>query len=251
MPGTLSEVVTTGTETAESGVPTSLAPVYDFVMPRRLDFGAQHRTVVEALAPGATSVLECACGTGHLLAHLEETYDRVMGVHCDAALLEHAADRSRADLRAGDPRDLSLPRTFDGVVLLRGSLGHATTDAGLDGVFGSAADHLAPGGTFVFDARGLADLGTAPTSCESFESDRYRVVRATETTVTDRDAALARTDLTYEVTDRRTGRTTTLGHAVERRRFGAEQLRAHLSDAGFTEVTIETADGVHTVVARQ
>jgi SAM-dependent methyltransferase len=250
MPGTLSEVVTTGTATGESGVPTSLAPVYDFVMPRRLDFAAQHRTVVEALGPDATSVLECACGTGHLLAHLDDTYEQVMGVHCDAALLEHAADRTRADLRVGDPRDLSLPRTFDGVVLLRGSLGHATTDAGLDGVFASAADHLAPGGTFVFDARDVAGLGTEATTCESYESDRYRVVRATETTVTDRDAALARTDRTYEVTDRRTGRTTSLGHAVERRCFGPEQLRSHLAEAGFRDVSIETTDGVHTVVAR-
>lgn len=128
----------------------SIARFYEAVMGEREDV-----QYVEALLkrhhPNARTLLELGCGTGTMLASLSRKYEAV-GLDISTAMLELARRRMlHVELIEGDMRDFQLGRKFDIVMCVFDSLNHVTSFSDWERVFRRAAEHLEPGGIFLFD----------------------------------------------------------------------------------------------------
>jgi SAM-dependent methyltransferase len=106
-------------------------------------------------APAAGSLLELGCGTGRHAKLLAEYGYEVCGVDRSAEMLVAARQRHGGHpgltFVAGDLRELSLQRSFDAVISLFHVMSYQTDNASLNAAFRTAADHLVPGGIFIFD----------------------------------------------------------------------------------------------------
>ena len=110
------------------------------------------------LADEARAVLDLGCGTGQLAASLADGRT-VVGVDPAAAMLDIARHRHggrKVTWVEADARRVRLDRRFDLVLLT----GHAyqvfLSDEDQQAVLSTIAEHLAPGGRFVFDTRNPA-----------------------------------------------------------------------------------------------
>ena len=107
--------------------------------------------LIQQRAPGSTSLLDVACGTGGHLVHLRRWYE-VVGVDLDPAMLDVARRRLPDEtLVEGDMRSLSLDRTFGAVSCLFSSVGYLRSEEELDRAVSAMVSHLGPGGVFVMD----------------------------------------------------------------------------------------------------
>jgi SAM-dependent methyltransferase len=103
------------------------------------------------------SILELGCGTGK---HAEEFARRgfsVHGIDLSELMVELAEQRKPTELadrlrfEVGDVRDARLGRQFDAVISLFHVASYQTSNQELKAMFSTAAEHLKPGGVFVFD----------------------------------------------------------------------------------------------------
>jgi SAM-dependent methyltransferase len=138
--------------------------------------------------PDARSILELGSGTGrhgHLLAALGF---KVHGIEQSAemASIARAAEFGPSSATAGsftceigDICTAKVGITFDAVIALFHVMSYQTTDEALRAAFQVAADHLCPGGLFLFDVwHGPAVLAQRPSErVKEMEDDRYRVRR--------------------------------------------------------------------------
>lgn len=129
------------------------ARIYDVVFASK-DYAGEaeqvHRLVQER-APGASTLLDVACGTGRHLEHLRRWYE-VEGLDLDPAMLERA--RARLDdvpLHRGDMRDFDLGHAFDAVTCLFSAIAQVRTTEGLRQATGTLARHLRPGGVLIVE----------------------------------------------------------------------------------------------------
>jgi SAM-dependent methyltransferase len=100
---------------------------------------------------GRRTVLELACGTGSILAHLRGSHE-VAGVDLSPDMLAIArAKVPGVELVEGDMTSIRLGRTFDAVLCLYDAINHLTAFEDWELVFDTAVAHLEPGGVFVFD----------------------------------------------------------------------------------------------------
>ena len=109
-------------------------------------------TVVRDRNPGASSLLDVACGTGEHLRLVQPAFEHVEGVDVEPDMLAIA----RAKLRdvvftEADMRTLDLGRTFDAVTCLFSSVGYMADVGQLCAAIARMAAHLAPGGVLVID----------------------------------------------------------------------------------------------------
>jgi ubiquinone/menaquinone biosynthesis C-methylase UbiE len=107
--------------------------------------------IVRAHNPGATTLLDVACGTGR---HLEVFADHLTctGVDLDEDLLDQASRRCPAvRFQQGDMTDLALGASFDVVTCLFSSIAYTVTANRLRAAVSSMADHLNPGGVLVVE----------------------------------------------------------------------------------------------------
>lgn len=101
------------------------------------------------------SILDLACGTGIQTARLATLADEVVGVDASTGMLA----RAKAECSAlacvrfvqSDFRNFHLGQRFDAIVCAADSLNYVATHDELVAVFRCVADHLNPGGLFVFD----------------------------------------------------------------------------------------------------
>lgn len=109
------------------------------------------RAIVSARHPGASTLLDIACGTGRHLEELRSSFE-VEGIDLDAGLLHVAAARlPGVPLHLADMRDADLGRTFDVVTCLFSSIGYTETRDDLERAAATLARHLAPGGVLVVE----------------------------------------------------------------------------------------------------
>jgi SAM-dependent methyltransferase len=162
------------------------AHIYDLIYEAQgKDYAAEASVIdetIQARFPGATSLLDVACGTGGHLAHLRERYD-VVGVDLDRGMLEVARRRlPHVELVEGDMRTIALDRTFDAVTCLFSAVGHLPTVNDLRTAFTTMARHLNPGGVLVVDGWVRPDQWRDPgtTSLDVAENDEVKVVRLTQ-----------------------------------------------------------------------
>ena len=137
----------------------SLAPFYDRFT-EESDYEAWADTVEPLLQrhrPGASRLLDLACGTGEsLLPFLRRGYE-VTGCDLSPAMLDEARSKApgvrlvQADIRALPP----LGR-FDVVTCFDDSLNYLCSPKDLEAAFRSAHRSLEPGGVFAFDLNTIA-----------------------------------------------------------------------------------------------
>ena len=108
------------------------------------------------------AVLDLACGAGTVTEGLARVAGVVVGLDASDAMLGKA--RARCPMirfEKGDFRDFHLDRQFDAIVCASDSLNYVRDLSELGKVFQCVANHLRPGGLFVFDTiteRGMRSL---------------------------------------------------------------------------------------------
>ena len=130
------------------------ARIYDAIYSFK-DYGEEAASVhelVQALRPGAATLLDVACGTGAHLAELLRWY-RCEGLDLDAELLAVARERlpESVELHEGDMRDFELGRRFDAVTCLFSSIGYVRDAEELRRAAAAMTRHLEPGGVLVVE----------------------------------------------------------------------------------------------------
>jgi SAM-dependent methyltransferase len=133
--------------------------------------------LVQRRAPGARTLLDVGCGSGHHLRHLREWYE-VAGLDLSPELLAVARARlPGAELHRGDMADFELGRRFDVVTCLFSSIGYVRTRERLEATLRRFASHLTPGGVVVVEPW--------------FTPERYWTDRVTLNTAEDEDTKIA------------------------------------------------------------
>jgi len=110
------------------------------------------------LATDCASVLDLGCGTGQLAAELAGGHS-VTGVDPAPAMLDVARRRAgghKVDWVEADARTVRLGRRFDLVLLTGHAFQVFLTQEDQQAVLRTIANHLAPGGRFIFDTRNPA-----------------------------------------------------------------------------------------------
>ena len=141
----------------EGAVFDAYAAYYDLLY-RDKDYAGEAAYVqglIRRHAPGARHILELGCGTGRHADALTNLGFRVTGVDRSGEMVARARERAvgRQDLQfmEGDLRDFRSGRKYEVVLALFHVMSYQTENADLAAAFTTAAEHLAPGGIFIFD----------------------------------------------------------------------------------------------------
>ncbi|NVN97985.1 MAG: class I SAM-dependent methyltransferase [Geobacteraceae bacterium] len=98
-----------------------------------------------------SDLLEFGSGTGKHGRLLAERGYKVIGIERSAEMVAKAAPADGFVCQQGDIRAVSLGRTFNAVISLFHVISYQTGNSDVQGVFSRAAEHLLPGGLFLFD----------------------------------------------------------------------------------------------------
>ena len=96
-------------------------------------------------------LLEFGSGTGKHGRLLAELGYKVTGIERSAEMVRHAIVTKGFRCQQGDICTVQLGRTFDAVLSLFHVISYQVSNEALRAVFARAAEHLKPGGLFVFD----------------------------------------------------------------------------------------------------
>ena len=201
------------------------------------DYAAESAMVADLL-PGATTLLDVACGTGLHLQHLSQRFD-CAGVDLDEGMLAIARERCPdVPLHVGDMADFDLGRRFDAVVCLFSSIGYAATEARLHQTATNVARHLEPGGRALVETWLTPDqlrpghIGMLHVDLDELKMARMTSMRAVDgISVIDMHYLIGTPEgVTYEVEEHRLGL------------FTWEQYREAFEAAGL-ETTVEIGAG--------
>ena len=96
-------------------------------------------------------LLEFGSGTGKHGRLLADRGYRVHGIERSAEMVSQATATDSFTCQQGDICAVQLRRTFDAVLSLFHVISYQTSNVALSAVFARAAEHLKPGGLFVFD----------------------------------------------------------------------------------------------------
>ncbi|WP_433394209.1 class I SAM-dependent methyltransferase [Micromonospora sp. KLBMP9576] len=136
--------------------------------------------VVQARRPGATALLDVACGAGEYLRHLIPHFALVEGVATGPATAE-AARRALPDttVHEGTLPQLDLGRTYDVVACLHDESARFTL-AGYRTLLRALARHLTPGGLLIVAPFWMPDTVIRRTATEALVHDDGRTVSRIE-----------------------------------------------------------------------
>ena len=186
------------------------------------------------------TLLELGCGTGgHAVPFARQGYS-VAGYDLSSEMVTEARNRTPEELKArleyhvGDVRTLNAGRQFDAVVSLFHVASYQTGDDSIADMFATAARHLNPGGTFLFDFwYGPAVLSQRPSvRIKRLQAEDIEVLRIAEP-VEHPNENCVDVNYTVFVTDRVTGAIRVLEETHCMRYFFLPELRLLLSRAGF------------------
>ncbi len=130
------------------------ADIYDAVYSYK-DYIAEAERVhalIEERTPGASTLLDVACGTGKHLEQLARWYT-VQGLDLNEDFVAIARDRlgDRAHIHLADMTSFDFARTFGAVTCLFSSIAYVGSEERLDAALAAMARHLEPGGTLVLE----------------------------------------------------------------------------------------------------
>ncbi len=132
---------------------TKSAAFYDAIY-HFLDYPGAVRQIhglVQQRTPGASTLLDVACGTGQHLQYFREDY-AVEGLDLDGELLGVAAERCPGvPLHQASMVDFELGRRFDVVTCLFSAIGYVQTVDQMRRAVATMARHLNPGGLLIVE----------------------------------------------------------------------------------------------------
>ena len=211
------------------------------------DYAAEADYVARVLGP-ARSVLELGSGTGRHGRLLADRGFDVLGVELSAEMAAEARRRS-CDVghstgsfacEVGDLRSFRAGRAFDAVISLFHVISYQTGNDDLTAAFDTAADHLAPGGLFLFDVwHGPAVLTQRPSARARQAADAKRRVRRTATPTLDTNLGTVRVDYEMACEDLVTGKATRFGETHLMRYLFPTEIGFLAGGAGFEQVSSE------------
>lgn len=213
------------------------------------DYDAEAGFVADLIrqqSPEAKSFLEFGCGTGlHALALARRGYN-VAGIDLSQNMVERARKRLVdaqlspsvvVSFNQGDMRTVRMEQKFDAVISLFHVISYQTTNHDLLASLTTAAEHLRPGGVFVFDCwYGPAVLTERPmVRVKRIEDEVIRVIRIAEPTMYPDENVV---DVRYEVLieERASGRIERLSENHRMRYLFEPEISHFLECAGFVPV---------------
>ena len=152
------------------------------------------RRLILSHVPKAYTIVELGCGTGAHAEHLARAGMEVNGADLSEWMLERAAARratlpddaaQRLHFSHGDVRYVRLDVRADAVISLFHVMSYQSENADLQAMFGTAREHLRPGGVFIFDAwYGPAVLADRPVvRVKELADDEVRITRIAQPTL--------------------------------------------------------------------
>ncbi len=176
-----------------TGIFDAYAHYYDLLY-RDKDYAGEANyiaTQIHQYMPHAQWILNLGCGTGIHDEYLARIGFNVHGVDISDEMLSRAGERKaklpsdiagKLSYSAGDIRTIRTGQTYDAVISLFHVMSYQTANNDVMAALQTAADHLKPGGLFVFDFwYGPAVLTQKPEiRVKRLESKDHRVVRIAE-----------------------------------------------------------------------
>lgn len=108
---------------------TDLAWLYDRIYPSIFDYGGLYDALSDFLeANSCRRILDVACGTGRMMAILEEKGYEVTGLDLSQEMLDIARTRCAGKLLRQDMREMRVEEPFDALLCLGRSFGYMLTD---------------------------------------------------------------------------------------------------------------------------
>lgn len=137
---------------------TRLASIYDHVM-RHVNYERWARYLSDLFAKAdfpVTSILDIACGTGSLLAHLHRLHFTVAGFDASFDMVSVARQKAKKQDRPlplwqGNMGAFRVKQPFDACVCTYDSINYCLDLDGYLRVFNCVSESLRPGGLFIFD----------------------------------------------------------------------------------------------------
>jgi SAM-dependent methyltransferase len=218
--------------------------VYDAIYPQIFDYEAVYGFLKPILEENRVeSILEVACGTGHLMAIMESEDYRVTGLDLSPEMLALARPRVKGVLIQRDMRELEFIEEFDAVLCLGSSFTYMSSDSDALRALKGFHRALMPGGVLVFDNF----------NAERFDPERYRdwkenIYRVEGATIIRRtknknwDPAGYRWVAEWEYTIQKGESTQMVIDSGALRAFTYEQLSRLLHKAGFTGIRLLNGD---------
>lgn len=147
------------TETGGSSSPyDEIAPLYDRVYAHETGGWVNEAALIAKLSeqyrPEPRSILDLGSGTGRVFRELAKVmpFKEMVGVEQSSQMIRQARRYvADAEFIQDDITDFELDRRFDVVSCIRDTINEVTTAEGWIKLFDRAAEHLKPGGLFIFD----------------------------------------------------------------------------------------------------
>jgi len=225
----------------DSAAFTSIAPYYDLLM-RDVPYRAWVRYIEQLLRVRGTKprrVLDLACGTGNVAELLAQAGHEVVGVDVSGPMIAQAiakAERKRLPItyHRQDAACMRIPGPpFDLCVSLFDSVNYITDPADVQRAFHRVAEHLRPGGLFIFDINSVFALENGFFDQEHTDPrDRLRYVWRSQY---DPRSRLCRVHMRFWWRDAR-GREREFAETHVQFAYTVEELIAMLEAAGFVAI---------------
>lgn len=136
-----------------SGIFNAYSRYYDLLY-RDKDYNAETEYIASLLRKHGVvggDILEFGSGTGRHGRLLASKGFCVFGIEQSANMVAQACQGGGFSCVQGDIRKIGLSRQFDAIVSLFHVISYQTQNEDIQAVFSRAAQHLCPGGLFVFD----------------------------------------------------------------------------------------------------
>lgn len=187
-----------------------------------------------------TDVLEYGSGTGIHGRLLASRGYAVLGVERSEEMAARAKATSSFTTLVGDMRTTQLARSFDAVLALFHVINYQVSNADLATVFVRAAEHLHPGGLFLFDTWYSPAVSHQRPSVrvKRLQDAELRVTRIAEPTMLVNQNQV---DVEYTVfaEDMRSGQVSTFREMHSMRHLSLPEIELYASQAGFELIASE------------
>lgn len=215
---------------------------YDLLY-REKDYVAEANSINRLLryySPDCRTVLEFGCGTGKHARLLAKQGYKITGVERSADMLAKASACDGIQYLEADIRFVQLEQRFDSVISLFHVMSYQISNQDVLAVFSRAAEHLLPGGLFVFDVWYTpAVLKQRPENrVRRMQDDSVEVFRVAEPIIYPNQNQV---DVNYTVfiKDLATNQLTQLTERHPMRHFSLPELDLFASQTGFVRLAAE------------
>jgi ubiquinone/menaquinone biosynthesis C-methylase UbiE len=216
---------------------TDTPELYDAIYGYFKDYEAEAARVagwLKQVEPGATTILDVACGTGEHARWLHEAHGySVSGLDIEPAFVELARSKlPGATFWQADMADFDLDLRFDAVVCLFSSIGYLLSLERVEAALSCFRRHLSPAGVVLVEPWiSPTDWKPGMVHVHKGERNGAKVVRMSHSTV---DGRISRIEFHYLIGDPRG-----IDHRVEGHELllsTRDELRGAFERAGFSSI---------------